>query len=205
MTTLRSILFAGAVAALSCVSASANVVTALPGGTVLSMPGNSQFSAGPIQLAPGVTWSSQSGSSVYGYNGGYGFAGNGSWNGMDMMGSNSGSAVMTLTFAAPVAGIGAFFNYAPGYGTPVIAAYDVNNQLIESLTLSFGANANNGGQFEGFLENTANIKSFRMSGAYIGATNVTVQRGAAVPEPATLALFSLGLLGLGALRRQRSH
>ena len=107
------------------IPASAGVVTSLPGGTVVPMPANNYFGAGP-QTFDGITWTStnaaKQGGSVFGYSGGYGFGGNGTWDGSlgPMAGLNDSTDVysvtdtMTFTLSSPVSGIGGFLNYVPG-------------------------------------------------------------------------------------------
>jgi hypothetical protein len=80
---------------------------------------------------------------------------------------------------------------APGTGLASIAAYDVNNVLIDSLDLAFLTDGSlNSGAFFCFQESGPSIKSFVMTGAYIGAADFQVQ---AVPEPGSMALVALAL------------
>ncbi|NVD74799.1 PEP-CTERM sorting domain-containing protein [Duganella sp. BJB1802] len=189
--------------ALAGLSAHAAQVTSLPGGVVLTMPELGYFGSGPLNLAPGVDWSSAYGDSVFGYSGAYGFADNGMWKGLTMAGTNDQVSTMTLAFSQAVAGVGAFFNYSPRYfGPATIAVYDANHTLIESTTLTFITDGGlNQGEFHGFLEHSPSISYFSMTGAYIGAANFAVQ---AVPEPGTYAMLvaGLGLLGIAGRRRQ---
>ena len=185
-------------------AASAVPVTSLVGGTQLAMPVSNVFGSGPQSLAPGITWSSTSGDSVFGYTDGYDFNANGAWNYQKtMVGSNDATATMTFTFDTAVSGFGGFFNWAPGEGLASIAAYDENHGLIESLDLGFLTDGSlNSGEFLGFQESGSVIKYFTMAGAYIGGADFEVK---AVPEPATLALTLAGLGMLGWTSRRRSN
>jgi hypothetical protein len=203
---------------LAASAAHANLVTSIPGGTVITMPSLNYFGPGPQAFGSGITWTSTNasnqGGSVFGYTGGYGFAGNGFWDGAvgPMAGLNDStlttgiSDTMTFSFATPVEAVGGFLNYAPGYGTPTIAVYDPTNTLIESATLSFltsgGADQ---GQFLGFQETTANIGSFTLTDAYVSITDLTVGGLNPVPEPAAFIPLAalLGVLAFGLVRRHR--
>ncbi len=198
-----------AAALLACGSANAVHVTALPGSTTYGFGAENYFGAGPKVVAPGITWSSQASSSVYGYVGGYGFQSNGGWNGLSMIGSNHGSDTMTLAFSSAVSGVGAFMNWArfdtgtPDGIAPVIAVYDSSNTLLESYSLTFGPlGGTNSGEFHGFSRGSADISYMTFTGAYIGAANLEVLSNP-VPEPATYALMGLGLLAIGAIARRR--
>ncbi|WP_338845178.1 PEP-CTERM sorting domain-containing protein [Massilia sp. W12] len=203
---MKKLILASLLGGAFVMSAQAAHITELNDGTALNMQVLNYFGSGPQNLDANTVWTSNSTNSVYGYTNGYGFAGNGSWSGasVTMVGSNSPSAKMTFTFNTPVMAFGGFMNYATGsasYGTPVIAAYDANGALLESYTLNFNTGGGtNTGEFHGFRQNAAVIKSFTMTGAYIGGANFRVN---AVPEAETYAMMLAGLAGLGLLARRR--
>ena len=205
MKTLHLSSLAAVLFCLAAVSnnAAAAAITSLS-GTAITIPVTQTLSAGPIAVTPNITWSSTTASSVFGYNASYGFGDNGSWSAnLSMVGSNSTNDMMTFSFLVPVAGFGGFLNYAPGYGPTSISTYDSVNALLEFTPLTFTTDGSiNSGEFLGFLDTTADISSFILQGAYIGGANFIVVNGD-VPEPASLALLSLGLLGFGLARRAR--
>ena len=206
----RALIVAGMLVMWVPASAQAVQVTSLPGSTLYPIPAEDSIyrGPGPKTVAAGITWTSESTSSTFGYTGSYGFESNGDWNGLSMTGTNGLFLAMTLTFDSPVQGVGAFLNWSrkfdgtPEGGLPVIAIYDAASSLLESYTLTFiTGGALNSGEFHGFLRGSADIKSITFSGAYMGAANLEV---VTVPEPDThtLMLAGLGVLGLVARRRR---
>ena len=197
------------------VSANAALVSSLSGGTVVPMPVLSEpdfWGTGPRSFGPGITFTSNYVYTLFGYQHGYGFDYNGSWDGLVMAGANSADGVMTFTFDTLVSGVGGFINYATqgGYewGIPMIAVYNAAGELIEQAQLSFDTGGGqNSGFFLGFQEGDAIIKSFTLSNAFIGITDLTIVSGGitSVPEPGTMVLMSFGLIGVGiASRRAKS-
>ena len=201
-----SLVTAAALALLTAAGAAQAVpVTSLTGATTYGFAALNYMGSGAITIAPGITWSSQSAYSVYGWTGGYGFGSNGGWNSpLSMIGSNSGTDTMRIDFASPVSAVAAFMNYAPGYGTPTIAVYNSLNTLLESYVLNFGTGGlNNAGEVHGFQESTADIAYMTLSGAYIGAAELQVLAGS-VPEPTSYALVAIALAAaVTAARRRR--
>ena len=203
---MRALLATLAVATLAAgTPAMAAVVTSLPGGTILAQPAINYSGVGPQTVAPGITWSANTSSALFGATGGYGLNPNGGWTGpFAYIGLNSALGTMTYSFTTPVAGVGGFLSYSALAGSATIAAYDATNTLIESHVLSISTPAANDGAFFGFLEPTASIAYFTLSDAYVVMRDLTVRAGAPQdsPEPASLALLAAALCGLGLTRRR---
>lgn len=180
------------------------VITSLPSSAYIQMPSINYFGSGP-QSFNGVQWSSTNGSAVYGYTSGYGFGGNGSWDGGlgPMAGVNSSSDSMTFYYAAPVQYVGGFINYAtPGYGTASMAIYDSGMNLLESYLITFltGGGVNTG-QTLGFDAGAPIISYFVLTGAYIGIAGTSPE--GVIPEPASALLLAGGIGVIALLRRRR--
>jgi hypothetical protein len=185
-----SVLIAAAFVLFGAVKADADLITSLPGGTVLGFPSLNAFTGGPQTVAAGVTWSSTNANATYGWTSLYGFINNGSWSGLPaMVGTNSPSDSMTFAFSTPVSAIGGILNWAicpscSSLSSATIAVYDSTHTLIESFTLSNGGTSNlaTPNSFYGFSENTADIFYFTLTGAYIGLRDLT-EAAVSVPGP----------------------
>jgi len=168
---------------------------------------SSGFTAGPISES-GITYTSSYSSSVYGYEGYYGFSGNGLWNNMDMLGLNTSYGAMTIEFDTVVSEVLAFVNYAPGTGgNAMMAIYDANFDLLEDSLLSFSTGgASNSGFDMGFKRDTNEIKYVQFIDQYIGANNLRSYASSTqpVPEPSILALLGLGLFGFTVVNRRKA-
>ena len=175
------------------------------------------FTAGPVFVAPRITWSSTTSRSVIGWTGGYGLSGNGFWEGNPpYYGLNDFSGTMTWAFDSPVSGAGGFINYAPlagfDFGPTVIRVLDSSLAVLESYVLSISTPGGfNAGAFLAIDRSGDDISYFQLLNAYVVLRDFTVESDPSngdpsnsVPEPMTLSLLGAGLAGICLARRRRA-
>jgi hypothetical protein len=192
------------------VPANAATVTSLSGATSIVMPDLGLLqTVGPVVFGP-ITYTSTSVNSVIGYSGGYGFNGNGFWEGTPMAGLNAEVGTMTFDFATPVAGVLAEMNWAApssSNGRSIFASiFDTSGALLETKVFSTNGDTNTVTPgYWGFHRSAANIGRLTLSNGYIGARDfsTTTDLLAAVPEPASWALMIAGFGLVGSAMRRR--
>jgi hypothetical protein len=114
---------------------------------------------------------------------------------------------MRMTFDAPVRSLS---GYHIDVGTNLLMdVYDSNAQLIGNYSFVGGGEEGETAQFFGLLSDQYDISIIELyttapfPGDLVGFDNLTFsQAGGEVPEPATVALLSLGLVGMAARRRR---
>jgi hypothetical protein len=188
----------------------AAVVTALPGGTPLALPNNGSsvnFTSGPISFGTGVTWSSNSAISVFGYTGTYGFSDT-SWSGVPMAGLNTSTGSMSFSFSAPISGFLGQIDWANDGEVVSMSAFNSANQLIETITFTNAAGNNlvASDGFYGFQDATADISRIQLTDGLIGIRDIDITTAVtAVPESSTWAMMILGFCGLGFMGYRRKQ
>ena len=211
-------------------TAQAALITSSPGGTTLvdfSQFGPFTFTQGPVEVGglvgESIFWSSTGPNSVIG-SGGYGLADNGDWNlvmnGFTALnfGAGDGDYTQFQFNDGPVNVVGGFVNYAicPGFAQCdpaqhfIIQALGAGNGILETYDISALApiitpGGLNAGAFRGIERSTNDIVAFRTFNAVHVLDNLEFARTSAVPEPSTLGLIGVGLLGLTAMRRRRRN
>lgn len=180
--------------------------------------GSYNFTFGPEVIPGGITFMAAPGGggnsgqgSVIGQ-GGYGLGGNGSFGGDAVyIGVDSGTGYAELIFDTEISFFGAYMNYAPGFGdNAFISALDDLGNILETWDLTLSAPISTPGgfndfQFRGIDLGNETFKTFRFGGNYLllAATADGAPVGPVVidvPEPATLAILGLSMLGLSVRR-----
>jgi hypothetical protein len=175
--------------------------------------GNYNFTFGPVVLPGGITFTAAPGGggnsglgSVIGQ-GSYGLGSNGSFGGDAVyIGVDSATGYADLTFSSAVSSFGAYINYCPSCvgDNTFISALDEFDNVLETWDLSVSAAISTPGgfndfRFRGIDLGASSFSKFRFGGNYIllAATPDGSPDGRpTVPEPSTLAIFALGIMGL---------
>ncbi len=191
----------GMVGIASAVPINSNSDVALTGATIIDFESVAQgtytsitvndvtFSAGNNHLMIDDDWQIYNMTGVYLDNGTY---------------ANHGFQSLTVDFATDVNAFGFNWGMAEAWATWTLSAYDATDSIIDSRGLPNGSFS---GEFYGLA--TAGISYAviqQTSGDYdwIGIDNFTyVSSGAPVPEPSTILLMGVGLLGLVGYSRKR--
>lgn len=182
--------------------------------------GNYNFTFGPEILPGGITFTAAPGGggnstqgSVIGQ-GSYALSSNGFFGGNAVyIGVDSGTGYADLTFDTEVSFFGAYMNYAPSNGdNAFISALDNLGNIIETWDLTVSAPISTPGgtnefKFRGIDLGNSTFKTFRFGGNYLllaatanGNANGNNNGNISVPEPSTLAIFALGIIGLASRR-----
>jgi hypothetical protein len=226
MTTpiLKTLLLGAMLATAS--TASAVVVTALPGGTAIPIPGINTATNSSDAIGGGITFTSNvPGGSILGKTSETTF-GNGTFEAgnpylsLEVAANGYNYATMTLTFDTPTSGFLADIRWTDGgpgignlgYNSAGIGAFNANGDLIEYLPFNNNGNADPfhphpPGTY-GFLRPTADIVRITFNNAFMGARDLqyigpAIGGSSAAPDAATwlMSIAGFGLLG-GILRRR---
>ena len=224
-----NIKLAAAVAAISLTAAigvssvaSASTLVTTPGaysGPTLDLTafsnGSYNFTFGPVNVGPGMTFTSNNGGgnsgqgSVVGQ-GGYGLGANGNFgNPATYIGIDSGTGYATIMFSSLQTQFYGFWNYAPDNGdNATISTVDSQGNVLESFDLTVLApistpNGYNQFAFRG-IDGTDQFSGIRFGGDYLLLAATAEGRATAgVPEPATWAMMIIGFGAAGSMIRRR--
>ena len=134
------------------------------------------------------------------YSGSYGMSGKYLDNGTY---SNEGFSSMTMTFAGGTSAFGFIWGAAEESSSWVLNAYNASNVLLD--TYGIPSTSSGPGAFVGIAANGISYATLGWTGAYdwVMIDQFSYVAGSSqVPEPTTMILFGLGLIGLAGLRKR---
>lgn len=180
-----------------------STVSALDGATVIDFESQA-FGSSTSYTIGDVTFSNAGTGTLeiadYTYGGVYGTTGR-------ELSTRTSRGSFNIDFDAPVSAFGMNWGAADGYWNMYV--YDDSNNLLESLFIPaqtspyvgyIGSDAGNMSHIElvGQYSDWVKIDDF----AYVGAGNTVTDPTVSVPQPATLALLGMGLIGMAVGRRR---
>ena len=207
-------------ALLSPITAHAVLLTTdtIPDSTVINFDAQATVSnvPGPIQIGTvvgeDIEVSGSPDTGLYTNFNGWGLLDNGTWGGGMTYISANDARPGDLIFHfndGPVSAVGGFMNYAPEVlGDLTISVLDEFMVELESYNITALADivtpgGFNEGAFRGIDRGVDDIHYFVINGFVPVLDDFTFTRSASVPEPGTLALLGIGLLGMGAAIRRK--
>lgn len=123
---------------------------------------------------------------------------------LDTFSGNSGRAsIYTMLFDNTVSAAGAWFEFNTSSPAATFSSY-LGNVLQESFNYN-NASCCGSAEFIGFTGNFNEIRISNITGTDFILDNLSFTSGNNVPEPGTLALLALGLLGLSSCAKRRQH
>ena len=115
----------------------------------------------------------------------------------------NGFGSLTFDFDGGTSAFGFTWGMAESFASWNLSAYDSSNNLIESYILP-STGPSNAGEFYGISASDISYATLSWNGSYDWIAVDDFTYVSSVPEPATLGLLALGLLGLRASRKQHA-
>jgi hypothetical protein len=114
---------------------------------------------------------------------------------------NNPTGSIRYTFAENVNSVGAFMNYLPDANNHVVVtAYNRSGEVLESYDINNLAPIStfrgvNQGAFRGIQRTMSDIAMFEVSNSYVVLDHLSYGLGSPTPEPGSLAMMFMGIVG----------